>query len=150
MPEAAIVGIDVSDTALETAKRNVSALSLSNVSLRHCDILTEDPTSEGFDLIVSNPPYIAEAEHATLAPELRLFEPRIALTDEADGLSFYRRIATLAAGTLPRHGALLLELGHGQAAEVTEIIHTAGLTVDWITEDLSGIPRVLVAARPKP
>jgi release factor glutamine methyltransferase len=98
-------------------------------------------------LIVSNPPYVAEAELAGLAPEVRDFEPKVALEGGRDGLNFCRRIA----GGLPRWlapgGEVILEVGAGQADAVEAIMRAAGCAVSARKRDLAGIDRVVRSRR---
>ncbi len=98
-----------------------------------------------FDLIVSNPPYIAADEMDGLAPEVRDHEPRIALTDKADGLTAYRAIATGAGDHLTPGGRLLVEIGPTQAEAVSDIFSAAGLDVVAVHPDLDGRTRVVEA-----
>ena len=99
----------------------------------------------GFDLIVSNPPYITASEMADLEPEVREFEPHIALTDGADGLSAYREIARGAAKYMSPAGRILVEIGHLQADAVTGIFRAAGLHGITTHPDLDGRDRVVAA-----
>jgi len=98
-----------------------------------------------FDLIVSNPPYIAHDEIASLAPEVRDYDPTIALDGGSDGLVAYRAIAAQAQRLLAPGGRLYVEIGVRQEAAVRAIFVNAGLTVGVARKDLAGIPRVLGA-----
>jgi release factor glutamine methyltransferase len=98
-----------------------------------------------FDLIISNPPYIPSAEIATLQPEVRNFDPRAALDGGADGLDFYRRIATEAKPFLKPDGKMMLELGDGQAAAIRKIFEAEKWIVEAVTEDYSHRARILIA-----
>ena len=102
---------------------------------------------EGFDLILSNPPYIPTAEIDTLEPEVRLYEPRAALDGGPDGLAAYRTLAGVLPRLLRPGGLALLELGRGQAGAVESLFQ--GLKTHPPVSDLAGIPRVLVLERPK-
>ncbi len=99
-----------------------------------------------FDIIVSNPPYISSVDFELLEPEVNRFEPRLALTDESNGLSFYRRISQLAPKLLPERGRLLVEIGFGAKEWVEKILQKSGQEVLRTVSDLAGIPRVIVAA----
>ena len=149
LTRATIVGIDISHPALELAEENRKLLALKNVKFQQTDSawsnLNDWADSGPFDLIVSNPPYVSLAEFNALEPELRLFEPREALTDEANGLTFYERIAAIAPKLLLPNGRLLVELGFGAAHAVSEIVRSQGLEILRVVNDLAGIPRVLVA-----
>jgi release factor glutamine methyltransferase len=98
------------------------------------------------DLVVSNPPYIATAEIATLAPEVRDFDPRGALDGGSDGLTAYRAIAADACRLLAPGGWLVVEIGIGQADAVTALLAGGGLEPgEAPRRDLSGVPRVVTA-----
>lgn len=99
-----------------------------------------------FDLVVSNPPYIAAEEMADLAPEVRCHEPWAALTDGADGLTAYRRIAAAAPALLAPGGRLIVEIGPGQAASVEELFAAAGLAVTGTRADMDGRERAVTAS----
>lgn len=101
-----------------------------------------------FDLIVSNPPYLAQSEMATIAPELALHEPAMALTDGADGLSVYRLIARQAQGYLTVQGRVMVEIGWQQGAAVREIFERAGWADVAVLPDLDGRDRVICAQNP--
>lgn len=101
-----------------------------------------------FDLIVSNPPYIAADEMNDLQPEVRLYEPRIALTDEADGLTAYRKITAGAPDHLDPGGRLIVEIGPTQAIAVSDMMQSAGLTGIEVRQDLDGRDRVVLGRKP--
>ncbi len=101
-----------------------------------------------FDLIVSNPPYIAASEMESLQPEVRLFEPRIALTDEGDGLGAYREITQGLDPYLAPKGRVLLETGPTQAGAVSEMMRSAGLNEIEVHRDLDGRDRVVEGRKP--
>ena len=136
------VGIDISETVLDVASRNADALG---VSVRvHFEVSDWYGGVGGeYDLIVSNPPYIAVDEMPLLQREVQQFEPRIALTDEADGLTFYRTIAAGAPLHLRPGGRLMVEIGPTQAAAVSEMTRQAGLTHIKVIPDLDGRDRVV-------
>ncbi len=143
-PEASGLATDLSAAALEIARRNADAHQVAaRLELRQADWWTG--IAGRFDLIVSNPPYIAAAEMPGLAPEVRDHEPRAALTDGGDGLSAYRTIAAGAAARLAPNGRLLVEIGAGQGAAVTRIFTAAGLDAVTVTPDLQGHDRVVSA-----
>ena len=96
-----------------------------------------------FDLIVSNPPYVAHGDIATLAPEVRDYDPAVALDGGSDGLDGYRAIAGDARRLLAPGGRLIVELGAGQEGAVRALFTKAGLTVGKARDDLAGIPRAL-------
>jgi release factor glutamine methyltransferase len=140
-------GVDISPAARSHALGNAIANRVSDrAEFRVGDWFDTDPPLDGrFDLIVSNPPYIAAAEMAGLAPEVRDFEPHIALTDNADGLSAYRAIASGVTRFLTTGGRLLLEIGPSQAKEVSRLLQMAGLGEINVLKDLDGRDRVVSA-----
>jgi release factor glutamine methyltransferase len=140
------VGTDLSQPALEVAARNAAAVGVAARATFLCSDWFAD-VSGSFDLIVSNPPYIAAAEMDDLQPEVRLFEPRNALTDEADGLSAYRLIAAQAPAFLTQGGRLIFEIGPTQGPAVTAMMLNAGLTDVQVIPDLDGRPRVVVGKK---
>lgn len=145
-PSANGVGVDASSAALGVAARNADKLGLSN----RCELFASDwfaSVSGSFDLIVSNPPYIALDEMAGLAPELS-YEPRMALTDEGDGLSCYRIISAAADAHLNAGGWLMLEIGPTQGAAVLDLVNKAGFINTGIRADLDGRDRVIVGQKP--
>jgi release factor glutamine methyltransferase len=154
--EATGVATDISAAALAVARANARGLGVAG-RLRLVQADWAEGLSGPFDLIVSNPPYIPAADMAAaacapggggVAADVRDHEPRIALTDEADGLSAYRRIAAAAPGLLRPGGRCLVEVGAGQADEVSEIFRAGGLAVAGRRADMDGRARVVVAARP--
>ena len=132
---------DLSAAALGVARTNSEMLGLT----ARCDMIRSDwfaNVAGRFDLIVSNPPYIAEDEMPELAPELS-FEPRAALTDGADGLTAYRAICTGAVAHLTPGGWLMVEIGWRQGADVAALMRRAGLADVRILPDLDGRDRVV-------
>jgi release factor glutamine methyltransferase len=144
LPDATGIGTDRSLAALDTARRNGARLALAErARFVACDYGTA--LAGGYDLVVSNPPYIPTNHIATLAPEVREFEPRAALDGGNDGLDAYRAIALDAPRLLAPGGVLVLELGVGQSAPVEGLVTAAGLTLEGPPRpDLGGIPRALV------
>lgn len=146
-PEAVGVASDLSADALAVARDNAEALGVAG----RCDFVLSDwfaAIEARFDLIVSNPPYIAVGEMPGLAPELA-FEPRMALTDEGDGLSAYRAIAAGARAHLEPGGRLMVEIGPTQGAAVAAIFAAAGLENISIRRDLDGRDRVVMGENPR-
>jgi release factor glutamine methyltransferase len=143
LPQARGVGTDVSEPALRCARANAAALGLAaRASFVACDFAAA--LKGPFDLIVSNPPYVARDAIASLAPEVRDFDPRSALDGGPDGLDAYRAIAAMARPLLAPDGLVVLELGIGQLDAVKPILLSAGLAADHVQPDLIGIPRALV------
>ncbi len=141
------VGADISAAALDLAARNADRIG---VSARATFISSHwfDAVDGQYDLIVSNPPYIAADEMDDLQPEVRLFEPRIALTDESDGLTAYRKITAGAPDHLRPGGRLIVEIGPTQAQAVSEMMENAGLAQIRVISDLDGRDRVVIGHKP--
>ncbi|WP_334064254.1 peptide chain release factor N(5)-glutamine methyltransferase [Limimaricola cinnabarinus] len=148
MPDARGVGVDISEAACAVARENAIALGLSDRA--HVTVSDWASRVEGlFDLVVSNPPYIARDEMAGLAPELRDWEPEGALTDGADGLSCYRAILDGAAAVLAPGGRLIMELGAGQAEAVGSLAVARDFAPIALIPDLDGRDRVIVLGLPQ-
>lgn len=145
LTQARGTGTDISATALAVASANAESLNLaSRCTFIECNIAQGVPGP--FDLIVSNPPYIAHADIATLEPEVRDYDPALALDGGQDGLDAYRAVARDARRLLAPGGRLIVELGAGQEPAVRALFTQAGLTVTAVRNDLAGIPRALSAA----
>lgn len=141
-PEATAVGVDIDPGAVAVAAENALSLGLAPRARFQEGDWTRG-LSGVFDIVVSNPPYIAAAEHATLAPEVRMYDPEIALTAGDDGLAAYRALLAQVAKILAPRGQVLLEVGVGQADAVTALAAAAGLRLLARRRDLSGIERCL-------
>lgn len=143
-PRALGVGTDLSDAALKVATRNASRLGVGD---RAAFLQSNwfSAVEGGFDLIVSNPPYIAQGEMADLQPEVRDHEPHMALTDGGDGLGAYRAIAAGARAHMVPQGRLLLEIGPTQGGAVSAILADAGFRVLDVLRDLDHRDRVVAA-----
>lgn len=141
VPASVWEGIDVHDGAIEVARRNAEAHALaSRVTFKKMDFLADVPSGT-FDLITMNPPYIPLVEIHELEPEVRDHEPLTALTDDLDGLTFYRRFVAVAEKILSPTGTAFLEIGYGQSTDILALMTSGGLLCT-IIEDLAGIPRV--------
>jgi release factor glutamine methyltransferase len=148
MPDARGIGVDVSEAACAVARENAEALGLADRV--HISVSDWVSRVEGmFDLVVSNPPYIARAEMADLAPEVRDWEPTGALTDGADGLSCYRAILAGVTEVLAPGGRLVMELGVGQAEAVGSLAVARGFAPIALIPDLDGRDRVIVLGLPQ-
>lgn len=146
-PGARGVGTDRSDKALLVAGENAELLGVADRLVLPISDWFDDIGGR-FDLIVSNPPYISADEMAGLQREVRDHEPRVALTDEADGLSAYRRIASQVRDHLTPAGRLLVEIGSTQGNAVAELFGEAGLEGIRIHDDLDGRNRVVSGQAP--
>lgn len=146
-PEAQGVGIDVSEDACLQASANAV---LNGVSERASFLMSDwfENVEGRYDLIVSNPPYLAASEMVHVQPELRDYEPRIALTDDADGLLAYRTIAAEAQGYLSADGRVIVEVGWQQGQDVCAIFEAQGWAEVAILPDLAGRDRVVLASKP--
>jgi release factor glutamine methyltransferase len=149
LPRARGIGTDLSAEALAIAAANAGR---HGVSVRASFIAADwlDAVAGTFDLILSNPPYLATGEIAGLAEEVATYDPRIALDGGPDGLDAYRRIAARASDHLNQNGRILVEIGPGQAEAVAAIFAGAGLRPDealGFRLDLAGRPRLVVAGR---
>jgi release factor glutamine methyltransferase len=145
LPNAFGVGTDNNLGALSVARDNAQRFKFTQVAFLACDMAAA--LCGPFDLIVSNPPYIASGDIAALAPEVRDFDPRAALDGGLDGLNYYRLIAASAPALLKPNGALVVELGVGQAPAVTALLSEAGLAASPVRLDLQGLPRALTAKK---
>lgn len=146
-PFVHVVAVDVDDDALEVARRNAARHGLEGrVDFVCSDLFSGLPVTQRFDLIVSNPPYIPAAEYEALEPNVREYEPRIALYGGEDGLDAYRRLVPAAAARLRPGGGLAVEVGKGEAEAVRALFAAAG-TYGPAREraDLGGLPRVVFA-----
>jgi release factor glutamine methyltransferase len=148
-PNAQVTAADVSNDALALSARNAMRHQVeSRITFRHADCFEvgEGESPLGFfDLIVSNPPYIDDESLAGLEPEVLNYEPRVALSAGPDGLNFFRRIAAGASGHLRSGGELIVEVGAGQAAAVSQIFERARLRALSVLNDFAGHPRVVRA-----
>lgn len=139
-PDVQVTAVDASQEALEVAKNNAQRLKLTNVRLLHSDWFAA-LQDERFDLIVSNPPYIEDADTHLAQGDLR-FEPRSALASGSDGLDDIRRIIADAKTHLNAEGWLLLEHGYDQAERVRELLRRSAYAEVFSAHDLGGIERV--------
>lgn len=147
-PHATVVALDASAEALAVARQNAGRHHVSDrITFHHSDGFEALAAGTCFDLVISNPPYIPNAELATLQPEVRDFDPRTALDGGYDGLEFYRRLATEAPGFLKSGGKIMLEFGDGQAGAVKAIFESQAWVVESILADYASQPRILIARR---
>jgi release factor glutamine methyltransferase len=175
LPEADLYALDISHAALAVAQRNAARLGFSNrmtflesnllenlsgVEAQHAapqfgnhgssksgESVVSSHKSPLFDLIVSNPPYIARGEAATLAKEVRDHEPAIALFGGEEGYEFYADLITQSASHLKPGGILVLELGHDSLPAVQPLLDKPTWTAIGVTNDLATIPRVIAAEK---
>jgi release factor glutamine methyltransferase len=145
MPSSQVCGVDISDAAVEYAKRNAIRNNISNVTFLPGDLFSPFKERRFFDLIISNPPYIRRGDISGLQPEVKEWEPKVALDGGEDGLDFYRRIIPEARFYLKNGGTLMFEMGFGQAGDIAGIIMNAGYSNLKIIKDYSGVERILEA-----
>lgn len=146
LPNAEIVGIDISDDAIQLAKSNAELTNLtSQVIFYNLDIFSYNETEikEQFDIIVSNPPYVSSEEFNTLQKEIIEFEPSIAVTDNSDGYKFYEYITNLSKALLKKGGSLFYEIGQGQTERVAKIFENNDFSEIKIKKDYAEIERVI-------
>jgi len=148
LPQAQGLGIDISPDAVAVAADNARRLGLGGRARFQVGDWAAGLAGP-FDVILSNPPYIAEADRAALPPEILGFDPPGALFAGADGLDAYRVIAVEVARLLTPEGIAVIELGQGQEEGVIEILGRAGLIHDGTRADLAGIPRSICCRRGK-
>ncbi len=143
-PTAQVHAVDVSVEALRVARANAALNNLNaQIQFHSGDGFDPLPRELEFDLIVSNPPYIPSAEIATLAPEVRDHDPRLALDGGGDGLDFYRRLAAEAANHLRPAGRLILESGEGQSEQICQLFVQHKWVVEKVEADYTARPRIL-------
>lgn len=142
-PGARGLGVDVSEEALAVARENAAGLGLAGRAAFLRSDWTAGLGPDQFDLVVSNPPYIASGEIAALEPEVRDHEPRLALDGGEDGLAAYRRLAPESLRVLKPGGAFAFEVGAGQHAAVERLARDAGAVDIKVSQDLAGRERVI-------
>jgi len=137
------VAADISRDALDVARQNALRLGAYNVAFGLGDLFAAVDPSLRFDLVTANPPYIADAEMADLQPEIRDYEPQLALAGGADGLAIVRLIVASAPAHLARGGRLVLEVGFGEAAAAAALFAAAGFDEIEIRRDYARVQRVV-------
>ena len=146
LPTATGVGTDIDPTALDCARRNASKLELSG----QADFVATswaEGVAGSFDIVLSNPPYIATGEVSHLAPEVAVYDPISALDGGADGLDAYRALSSRIGPVLAEDGVVMLEIGVGQAEGVEAVFATAGFDLIAKRIDLAGRERALLFSR---
>ena len=139
------LGVDISPPALEVAEENAERLlsGRTGVSARFLQSDLFEAVDGKYDILVSNPPYIRSTVVDTLMPEVRDYEPRIALDGEEDGLAFYRRILSDCRKNLKKGGMLFFEIGYDQAEDVKGMMEQSGFLEVTVKKDFGGLDRVV-------
>ena len=141
--DSIVKGIDYSNEIINIAQINSDNLNAKNISFSKMDILKELP-NRSFDLILSNPPYISNTEYRVLMEDVKDFEPKLALTDSNDGLTFYKRFANVLNELLSKGGMLIIEVGLGShSLQVKNIFENAGYNNIKTFDDYNGDQRVI-------
>ncbi len=142
---AKALAIDISDEALSLAKKNSLLNQVQGrIELLKFDILNDDAEALGrFDLIISNPPYVSAKDYQSLEPELKIYEPKIALTDMYNGFTFYKKIISLSPLLLNKNGKIYFEIGQGQSNEIKSMLEQKGFKNIRIIKDYQGIDRII-------
>jgi release factor glutamine methyltransferase len=144
LPSASGIAVDINVNALKIAKEN----SLANGVSKQIEFIESnwlDNIDNKFDIIVSNPPYISQADFVDLMEDVKNYEPKIALVSGSDGMDSYRYIASQAKEKLVNNGFVILEIGQGQSEQVSDIFIKQGFVIEDIRNDLSGIARCIIA-----
>ena len=143
LPEASVTGIDIDPNMLKVAQKNADLHKINNIIFKQMDIQKEIP-KESYNLIVSNPPYIPLNEMSDLEKKIKDFEPHIALTDGADGLIFYHRLASVASKILHSNGYLIMEVGQGNHPQkALKLFKNNAFVSNKLIQDYNGDDRVL-------
>jgi release factor glutamine methyltransferase len=142
-----ITSLDVSKDAIDVARVNAERNNVPRVTFLNTDIFSDDLPPQRFDVIISNPPYIAINEMDALQPEVRDYEPRIATTDLADGYRFIRRIAAVAQQKLEENGYFFMEIAYNQSELTKKILEQGGLREVIVHADYAGHPRIATARK---
>lgn len=145
-PNSKVIGVDISSEALEIANKNKELNNINNVEFILSDVF-EKILEKDFDLIVSNPPYISIDEYRELMPEVKNYEPRLALTDNGDGYYFYKKISKEAFEYLKKGGYLAFEIGYNQGEEVSKLMKKDGYDVKGVIRDYGDNQRVVVGRK---
>ena len=141
-----VLGVDISEKALETAQKNKEILKVSNIKFLKSDLF-ENVEFREFDMIVSNPPYISLNEIGIMSDDTLLHEPSEALFAENDGLYFYYELCQKASDYLADFGYLLFEIGYKQGKNVAKIMASSGFKNIEVVKDLAGLDRVVIGQK---
>lgn len=141
-----VTGVDISKEALKVAEKNAeNLLGQGRITFMESDLFVSLEEQKKFDVIVSNPPYIPTKIIEGLEPEVRDFEPMLALDGKEDGLYFYRRLADEGRRYINAGGAVYFEIGYDQAEAVSDLLREAGFAEIRVIKDAAGLNRVVCA-----
>lgn len=140
-PQWKCTAIDNSDKALVIAEKNAEALDIDSIAFHNADVF-ERPPQKRYSIVMSNPPYIAAKEIENLEPEIAKYEPKTALTDGDNGLTYYTYFATLFPKIIRPGGAFFCEIGYGQSEDIQKIFADKNIQTT-IEKDYAGIPRII-------
>ena len=146
LPESEVLGLDISDDALKMAVVNRELNNVSNLKFLKSDVF-QHVKEKNYDLIVSNPPYIPVEEYDELMPEVKKYEPRMALTDGGDGYYFYKKISEESGNYLKNGGYLAFEVGYNQGETVSQLMEKNGFQIVGRIADYGGIERVIIGRK---
>ena len=146
LPESEVLGLDVSDDALKMAVINRELNNVSNLKFLKSNVF-QHVREKNYDLIVSNPPYIPVEEYNELMPEVKEYEPRMALTDGGDGYYFYKKISEESVNYLKNGGYLAFEVGYNQGETVSQLMEKNGFQIIGRVADYGGIERVIIGRK---
>ena len=146
LPNSEVLGLDISDEALKIAVENRELNGASNLKFLKSDVF-QHVKEKNYDLIVSNPPYIPVEEYNELMPEVKQYEPRMALTDGGDGYYFYRKISEESMEYLKNGGYLAFEVGYNQGETVSQLMEKNGFRIKGRIADYAGIERVIIGRK---
>ena len=147
-PSCEVHAIDASEEALCVARSNAARLG-TQVSFHRGGAVDDLTAPRTFHVVISNPPYIPDSEVETLQPEVRDYEPRLALGGGTDGLDFYRIIASQVRTRLAPEGRIMVELGHGQEHRTRKVFGEHGWEIEQVIADYARTPRILIARHKK-
>ena len=146
LPDSEVLGLDISDEALKIAVENRELNEALNLKFLKSDVF-KNVRDKNYDLIVSNPPYIPMEEYNELMPEVKKYEPKMALTDGGDGYYFYRKISEESMDYLKNGGYLAFEVGYNQGETVSQLMEKNGFRVIGRVADYAGIERVIIGRK---
>lgn len=146
LPNSEVLGVDVSEDALNVAVENRELNGVLNLKFLKSDVF-KNVRDRNYDLIVSNPPYIPVREYNELMPEVKNYEPQNALTDGGDGYYFYKKISEESINYLKNGGYLAFEVGYNQGEKVSTFMEKNGFHIVGRIADYNGIERVIIGRK---